>query len=217
MRFSPEISQDISGLEKLIHQGEGVRLDFKQTISDQRKIARTISAFANNKGGILLVGVKDNGELMGCDAEEEMYMLFEAAEHFCEPPVDIYFTLYEIDEDCTIVQAAIKNSLKKPHFSLDDKDDWHMYIRTNDKTMLASSLSVKMIENEHETSNRDELDSKQKFVLEYLTLKESITPKILAAKLNISLQRSNRILIQLLQLGFILHHKDARGDYYSIR
>jgi len=48
-------------LKDLISGGEGQQLDFKYCISDSRKIARTLSAFANSGGGKLLIGVRDNG------------------------------------------------------------------------------------------------------------------------------------------------------------
>ena len=50
-----------SMLQRMIAEGEHVHQDFKYTISDARKIARSLSAFANNEGGRLLIGVKDNG------------------------------------------------------------------------------------------------------------------------------------------------------------
>ena len=40
-------------IEQLITQGEHVHQDFKYQITDARKIARSISAFANNSGGQL--------------------------------------------------------------------------------------------------------------------------------------------------------------------
>ena len=61
MRFNPEIKYDTEELEQLISKGEGVQQDFKQSISSSRKIARTLAAFANNRGGKLLIGVKDSG------------------------------------------------------------------------------------------------------------------------------------------------------------
>lgn len=219
MRFAPNIKTDAAELETIISKGEGVQLDFKQTISNQRKIGRTIAAFANNKGGTLLIGVKDNGLVLGCDCEEEMYMIHEAAEHFCEPPVDVYFTIYELDEELAVLAVEIKNSLRKPHFALDDNDDWQLYMRNNDKTMVASKSTKKMIELEDDEEELDmnNLDSKEKFVLDYLNKKELIMAKELSNRLNISLQRANKILIKLMKLGAILQQKDARGEYYTIR
>lgn len=43
-------------IKSLILQGEGVMLDFKKTITSTEKIAKSLVAFANNKGGKLLIG-----------------------------------------------------------------------------------------------------------------------------------------------------------------
>ena len=52
-------------IKQLIFEGESVNLDFKKTITSCEKIAKTLVAFANNKGGRLLVGVLDNGTIKG--------------------------------------------------------------------------------------------------------------------------------------------------------
>ena len=64
---------------ELIEEGEHEEQDFKFSISDSRKIARSIAAFANNRGGRLLVGVKDNGNIAGIRSDEELYMVQQAA------------------------------------------------------------------------------------------------------------------------------------------
>ena len=50
---------------KRISEGEGQQLDFKFAITDSKKIARSMAAFANSDGGVLLIGVKDNGKIVG--------------------------------------------------------------------------------------------------------------------------------------------------------
>jgi predicted HTH transcriptional regulator len=65
-----------------IRQGESQTLAFKETLSlDTAKqtkeeyieisTLRTISAFFNTAGGIILIGVSDNGDILGIDAEVE--------------------------------------------------------------------------------------------------------------------------------------------------
>lgn len=73
------------------------------------------------------------------------------------------------------------------------------------------------LEDDEEELDMNNLDSKEKFVLDYLNKKELIMAKELSNRLNISLQRANKILIKLMKLGAILQHKDARGEYYTIR
>ena len=56
---------DADYIQQLITEGEHVHQDFKFAISDARKIAKSLSAFANTGGGRLLIGVKDNGKIAG--------------------------------------------------------------------------------------------------------------------------------------------------------
>jgi predicted HTH transcriptional regulator len=67
-------------LEKAVGQDEKNTLqrkliDLKKTIMDalEHEILRTIAAFMNSKGGILLVGVSDNGEVMGLEKDFETF------------------------------------------------------------------------------------------------------------------------------------------------
>lgn len=55
-------SQDIL---KLIESGESDTLEFKTRLPSDHIIARVLSAFANTKGGILLIGVNDDGSITG--------------------------------------------------------------------------------------------------------------------------------------------------------
>ena len=93
-------------IHRLISEGEHVHQDFKFEISDARKIAKSISAFANTEGGRLLVGVKDNGKIAGVRSEEEIYMIEAAAQRYCQPPVDIHTYIYKV-EGKDVLEAVI--------------------------------------------------------------------------------------------------------------
>lgn len=65
---------DTQYIRQLVSEGEHCHQDFKFEISDARKIARSLSAFANTEGGRLLIGVKDNGKIAGVRSDEEIYL-----------------------------------------------------------------------------------------------------------------------------------------------
>ena len=83
-------------IQNLIEEGEHEHQDFKFKISDARKIARSISAFANNSGGHLLIGVKDNGKVVGVESDEEIYMIEQAASMYCQPEQEVKCQSYRV-------------------------------------------------------------------------------------------------------------------------
>ncbi len=52
-------------LRALILRGENQRTEFKAAEADSADVARAITALANSTGGTLLLGVGDDGKLLG--------------------------------------------------------------------------------------------------------------------------------------------------------
>lgn len=203
-------------IKKMIIEGEGVTLDFKKTITSCEKIAKTLVAFANNRGGRLLIGVLDDGTIKGVKSEdEEKYMITRAANFFCRPALEPVFEEIYIDAKLVLV-AEIKPSDLKPHYSLGEDGKWWVYIRTNDKSMLASKIVVDVLKR----SNNDdgvliEYSSKEKGLLEYLYQQERITVKEYCDLLNLSRRRAQRILVNLVLSGVIRVHTTEKEEYYT--
>ncbi len=130
-------------LQGLILEGEHTQQDFKFEISDARKIAKTLSAFANTLGGRLLIGVKDNGNISGIQLDEEEYMIEAAADLYCRPKLNYSIEDVEINGK-NILIVEVKESKKKPIYALDENKKKLAYIRINDETMLATTLHLQL-------------------------------------------------------------------------
>ena len=102
---------DTDYIHTLIAEGEHQQQDFKFEISDARKIAKTLSAFANTDGGRLLIGVKDNGRIAGVRSEEEKYMIEAAAQLYCIPEIDYTLQTYIVEGKQVLVSKRIRTSL----------------------------------------------------------------------------------------------------------
>ncbi|MDL2255292.1 ATP-binding protein [Parabacteroides sp. OttesenSCG-928-G06] len=131
MKFHPILS--------LIAQGEHQQLDFKFEVSDSKKIARTLSAFANTDGGRLLIGVKDNGVVAGVRSEEEYYMIEAASAMYTRPVVPFEATRWEI-QGKTVLEVYIAPGLDKPYCAPDKEDRYKAYIRVADENILANEI-----------------------------------------------------------------------------
>lgn len=56
---------NIKKIEKLVSQGESSSLEFKATTGQLKAAFETVCAFLNSKGGLVLLGVKNNGQITG--------------------------------------------------------------------------------------------------------------------------------------------------------
>ena len=128
-------------IEELIEQGEHQQLDFKFEVSDSKKIARTLSAFANTDGGRLLIGVKDNGAISGIRSDEEYYMIEAASDMYTRPQVPFTATRWEVNGK-TVLEVYIAPSGDKPHLAPDKDDKYKAYIRVADENILANDVLV---------------------------------------------------------------------------
>lgn len=203
-------------IKRLIFEGESSTLDFKKTITSFEKIAKTMVAFANNKGGKLLVGVADDGKIKGVKSEEEeRYMLTKAAHFYCKPALEPVFEEI-IVEDKLVLVVNIDESETKPHYSLGEDNKWWVYIRVKDKSLLASKVVVDVLRKETKGDNiLLEYSSKEKALLEYLTINERITLPEYCKLLNISRRAASRILVNLVLLGVIRVHNSEKTEFYT--
>lgn len=128
-------------IDELIAQGEHQRLDFKFEVSDSKKIARTLSAFANTDGGRLLIGVKDNGGISGIRSEEEYYMIEAAADLYCRPRVPFTAVRWEV-RGKTVLEVRVDPSADKPHLAPDKENRFRAYLRVADENILANDVLV---------------------------------------------------------------------------
>lgn len=123
-----------------IAAGEGLHLDFKQRIDSARKIARTLSAFANTEGGSLLIGVKDNGRICGVDPEQEYYMVELAATRYVEPAVEFSTTLHEWEGKQVLEVQVPASPEKRPFYAKEEDGTLRAYVRVGDKSRVAGGF-----------------------------------------------------------------------------
>jgi ATP-dependent DNA helicase RecG len=57
-------------IKQIISRGEGLDVEFKESFDSlSRSVFETICAFLNRKGGHILLGVADNGEVVGVNKD----------------------------------------------------------------------------------------------------------------------------------------------------
>jgi predicted HTH transcriptional regulator len=190
-------------IKQLIAGGENQHLDFKFEISDSRKIARTLSAFANTGGGVLLVGVKDNGRIAGIRSDEEFYMLEAAAQLYCKPEISFSVKEWNI-EGKTILEAKIPKSGSPPHYARAENGKWLAYVRVDDENMLANNIMIKVWKRRiSRTGTLIRYSDKEKILFSYLKEHETITLSMFQRLAGVNTYKATTILVNLIMLDLI--------------
>lgn len=203
-------------LFQLIAKGENETLDFKKTISSASKIAKTLVAFANHKGGTLLVGVNDNGSISGVRSEDEKYMLDLAAGFFCKPEIKLDLIEWELGNK-TIIEAIVPEGTNKPYYAKDEQGKWWVHVRVKDKSLLASKVVVDVLKRETlKTDTLIKYSKHEEGLLQYLGKNERITLKQTCKLLNISRWRAQRMLINLVSAGVIRNHTTEKEEFFTL-
>ena len=87
-------------IEKII-LGEDSTIEFKRELPRRKDLADEIAAFANARGGVILIGVNDYGDIVGIDRKDLDQIettVLEACRDSIEPMVSIFTEKLQIDE-----------------------------------------------------------------------------------------------------------------------
>ena len=202
-------------LKILISTGEGEKLDFKEAITSREKIAKTLVAFANTKGGQLLIGVKDNGRIKGIDPVEEQEMLLWASESYTSPVVPIQFNTV-LSSGRQILVAKIEESQKKPHVSKGEDGRKMAYLRSKDQTLKASKVMFDVMRSDAGGKPAKMIYGEaEKKVLELVEFYNSVTIKQLCKEVKIPRKRIIGILVNLIRMKVIKVLLSEKEDHYT--
>lgn len=203
-------------IQSLILEGEHQLLDFKFEISDSRRIARSLAAFANTDGGRLLVGVKDNGAIAGIRSDEEIHMIQAAAEMYCQPPVRYSTEEWEINGK-TVLEVIIPKDKNDKHKAPDSQGNYKIFVRVKDENLVADSVLLKVWK-----SAKFARPAKIKFteaettLLNYLSDNKEITLKDFMQLTHIGKRKAEGILADFIIVGTILLIQTSQGTVFRL-
>ena len=203
-------------IQKLIAEGEHQQLDFKFGITDSRKIARSLAAFANTDGGRLLIGVKDNGAIAGVRSDEEFYMVQAASELYTRPEVRFKVKEWKV-EGRTVLEITVPKSAELPHSAPDKDGLWKVYIRVKDHNYLANSVWLKVLQ--HSNTNVGtlvEYTETEKLLLTFLSENENITLSKFTRLAKINRRKAEILFVNFVSLGIIRMEFTDNGIYYYL-
>ncbi len=204
-------------LKRLIAEGEHQMLDFKFEISDSRKIARTLVAFANTDGGRLLLGVKDNGSIAGVRTDEEFYMVEGASRLYCRPEIPLKIRQWNV-EGKKVLEITVQPGKMKPYLAMDENRNWLAFVRQRDENFKASGVTLKLWRMEKAGEGAFlRVGHAEQLLLRYLHAHPWITLQRFIRIAGIRVETAEDILVSFLLLNIIEMEYIEQDIIYRLR
>lgn len=205
-------------LARLVLMGEGLTLEFKTRVPRAERIAKEVIAFANTSGGRLLLGVEDDGAIKGVrDAEEEEFVLTEALNTHCDPPVQISTERIPVSNKRNVILVRVPASSEKPHRLVDGDGNGTVYIRVEDMSVEASREHVRLMKTRNKADNVVfEFGEKEQVLMRYLENYGRITVAQFARLVGIPNRRASHTLVLLAKANVLKLHPDSKTDYFTL-
>lgn len=127
--------------------GEATEYDKKQAVERKKPKSwlKTVSAFANGSGGVLVFGVADNDDIVGLDdIKEASEFVSQKIKERIDPLPEIFLELHKVDGDKDILTVKVLSGDETPYYY---KGDGLMeaFIRIGNETISANSSELKRL------------------------------------------------------------------------
>ena len=209
-------------LRDIINSGESSTVEFKRKFTTTEKIAREIIAFANTVGGYLLIGVDDDGSIVGVQSEKEQIGQVEVATHAIIPALVVEIEIVELDYRDVVV-IRVPNSEYKPHrFISDDPNERpherKTYIRQGESSVAASKEMTRILAGQNASAKpiTISIGERERRLFTYLESHGRASIADFARLTNISKRRASQIMVKLVRAGVVHINTNGDSDYYTL-
>lgn len=211
--FQPHQVRD---LKKLVSHGEGFCLEFKRKAAYPDKIVREMIAFANTKGGTLLVGIGDDGELAGLKHPEGESHVIQQSLAKCHPPLPVTETFIPIGSTRHVIQYQIEESTRKPHY-FDNGEKKESYVRVNDQSIRASREVREIVRRSQRKKDiRFHYGEHEQRLMHYLDVHAAITLKQFVEVSGLKKNYASKKLVLLVLANVLRITPHEKGDLFSL-
>lgn len=126
---------------KLTQLPEGQTLEFKRDASSLDNILKTVIAFANSAGGIILIGVDDDGSIVGLtEPAKTQEQIANAIAHRIKPQLLPEFNIMEVQHKSVLIIQV--EYIPSPFYLTNKNEEQNVFVRLGNTTRLASQEMI---------------------------------------------------------------------------
>lgn len=205
-------------LKKIVAQGEGLQIEFKRKTTYPDKIMREVVAFANTKGGKLIIGVDDDGTIAGLKhVLEDEFVMKEAFIKYCKPAVTYEMAKVPVSPNRFVLVFTIPQSETKPVFLIYNFKTGlgRSYIRVADKSIQASREMRNILKGMNKGADTYlQYGENEQKLMHYLGNNEKIDLATYVQIAGIDPKQASEILVKMTLARVLKILPNDAGDYF---
>ena len=150
----------LSELQAQVGLGEDSRRQFKQDMQSPDALAAEMAAFANSDGGVLFLGVADDGSLPGlslADVSRLNQMISNVAAQHVRSPLTVQTENVELENGRLVIALTVPRGIDKPYF---DRNGVIWLKSAADKRRVNSKEELRRLFQSVDQFHADELPTK---------------------------------------------------------
>ena len=150
----------LSELQAQVALGEDSRRQFKQDMQSPDALTAEMAAFANSEGGVILLGVADDGSLPGlslADVSRLNQMISNVAAQHIRSPLTVQTENVDLENGRLVIALTVPRGLDKPYF---DRNGVIWLKSAADKRRVNSKEELRRLFQSVDQFHADELPTK---------------------------------------------------------
>ena len=201
-------------LQEILREGENKCQSFFENTDDVLEIARTLVAFSNCDGGVLLIGLKKNGKIVGVDPQNELLNISLILQENCQPHMKISSRIFQ-EKVRIVLEISVLSGNEKPYNVIYNSKK-EVFIRKENRNILAN----KMVEDVWKFKRLNEvkpinLSTAEKTMLDLIHSNSKISLTKIHKKSNLSFSEIDRVLVRLISWNYIVMEMTDNGTEFS--
>ncbi len=201
-------------LQEILREGENKCQSFFENTDDVLEIARTLVAFSNCDGGVLLIGLKKNGKIVGVDPQNELLNISLILQENCQPHMKISSRIFQ-EKVRIVLEISVLSGNEKPYNVIYNSKK-EVFIRKENRNILAN----KMVEDVWKFKRLNvvkpiNLSPAEKTMLDLIHSNSKISLTKIHKKSNLSFSEIDRVLVRLISWNYIVMEMTDNGTEFS--
>jgi predicted HTH transcriptional regulator len=210
---------EITKIKSLVKKGESERLEFKLKTTHPMRILNELVAFANTKGGLLIIGVSDEDfSILGVKhSEEDVFLMQKLIADHIYPELKYDIKKVPVSKKRDLILLDIPKGDQMPYYVNEKPGDRNgiAFVRLKDQSIKAGKILRMMMNDKFKDKpNSIRIAGDIEIIFSLMKSKERVSFEEIQNAIGKSRRITELLLLKILRMDLIGFDLDKQDEFY---